>query len=695
MKKNKIIFIAVLLLILNIKTVKAWDSGVAGGSDAEIITDEIVVTDGAIINFDSLPTLRVTAVDKNGNKIGNSMEFYTTNLQDLILNEVGKAKTIYYKGYKFNKNNSTLSSKKDDFFGLETTDNYEIVYEKIKYTLEHKEENEIIDFLQNNLSIQKQTILQHIKDKDLFLVIEPVFKIYDGNNYVIGTSSEVINHLRNQPYIYNLHYRGTLELMGKGLLMYEEELKTIKQKEFKKEIYAASKTSFTGWYDEDAEKVQSESYSYGMVMFYVGDFIIIEDDAYSCVSTTNICSTNTNIDINGISSSYYTDKNGTIDTAEKVSNATCIYQNPKYKFGETNAYCSAKITSSTANILNKLKSVKLGRFIGMTSTPSLTISWICYSEKEEYAKDAISLINTYKMPNIEYDYLGKNYVYKNTGIKNYYNTTLKGKTHYGSEFYSYVSVLKYDYSYETQYLNKWVDKETGKGSGNSSFKPIDGNEYSVNPKNINFEIPNDKKILGENEINIIYDTTSVLNPASSYFTKYNNSNGKIEISTNGKTITFFNTNTSSKNNKENFNCPSKINVEDRLIVPEDIIYRPIDLSDPFPGKDGSGRETGTNWNEYNIKTYITERQDVYTKTPLYSVTLTPSIIKEIRKYNKQNSYGDNSTLTCDESGQHCYSTFLRDTKFSNMIDQNKSLCYNINNTTSSGFDDCVNYSNRK
>ena len=103
MKKNKIIFIAVLLLLFNIKTVEAWDSGVAGGSDAEIITSEIDVTDGAIINFNSLPTLRVTAVDKNGNKIGKSMEFYTKNLKEVFLPGLEDAETIFYKGYKFNK----------------------------------------------------------------------------------------------------------------------------------------------------------------------------------------------------------------------------------------------------------------------------------------------------------------------------------------------------------------------------------------------------------------------------------------------------------------------------------------------------------------------------------------------------------------------------------------------------------------
>ena len=99
-----------------------------------------------------------------------------------------------------------------------------------------------------------------------------------------------------------------------------------------------------------------------------------------------------------------------------------------------------------------------------------------------------------------------------------------------------------------------------------------------------------------------------------------------------------------------------------------------------PGKDGEGRKIGYNWRvdddtldsyKNNVEKYITSRQDVYSKTPLYSVTLTPSIIKEIRKYNKDNDYGDNSTLSCDENGYHCYSTFLRNEKFSNMIDQNK------------------------
>lgn len=46
--------------------------------------------------------------------------------------------------------------------------------------------------------------------------------------------------------------------------------------------------------------------------------------------------------------------------------------------------------------------------------------------------------------------------------------------------------------------------------------------------------------------------------------------------------------------------------------------------------------------------------------PKYKITLTPSTVKEIREYNKNNTY-DNKTLRCN-SGEDCISTFLSDLK---------------------------------
>lgn len=115
-----------------------------------------------------------------------------------------------------------------------------------------------------------------------------------------------------------------------------------------------------------------------------------------------------------------------------------------------------------------------------------------------------------------------------------------------------------------------------------------------------------------------------------------------------------------------------------------LIYRPIDLYDPFPDIDGSGRNTGSNWCNYNtnetdcsndnqvVYDYILNNRDVegeeiYSEEPMYTFILTPSIIKEIRNYNNQNSYtdyygtlgGETYDFKCDEgTGKTCISDYL-------------------------------------
>ncbi len=122
----------------------------------------------------------------------------------------------------------------------------------------------------------------------------------------------------------------------------------------------------------------------------------------------------------------------------------------------------------------------------------------------------------------------------------------------------------------------------------------------------------------------------------------------------------------------------KFDVFDRLILSPGIlpVYRPIILSNPFPDKDGNGRNTGVNWcqdstncsNNPNInnvvKTYITKNRDVtednvYNLTPLYTIDLTPMDIQRIREYNKSTTYND-FRLVCDpDTGRNCQSIFLR------------------------------------
>ena len=130
-----------------------------------------------------------------------------------------------------------------------------------------------------------------------------------------------------------------------------------------------------------------------------------------------------------------------------------------------------------------------------------------------------------------------------------------------------------------------------------------------------------------------------------------------------------------------------------------VIYRPIDLDNPFPGIDNSCRDTGYNWCEFTyssftyadtvcdkfklqptyystsnckcdernskVSRYILNNRgvstyDIYTeKEPLYTLTLTPALIKDIRKNSdKYGDYTSYTNFTCTEGTSHCYSEFI-------------------------------------
>ncbi len=124
----------------------------------------------------------------------------------------------------------------------------------------------------------------------------------------------------------------------------------------------------------------------------------------------------------------------------------------------------------------------------------------------------------------------------------------------------------------------------------------------------------------------------------------------------------------------------------------ELVFRPISLSDPFPGSNGKGRTPNSKvWTSEKIGRYISSRKDAYTKKPLYSVTLTSSQIKNIRKYNKNHKY-DDFNLKCvgSKTGTACYSSFIR-----TYLNKAKSVCDNTNNQSASAFNSCADYSKRQ
>jgi len=177
----------------------------------------------------------------------------------------------------------------------------------------------------------------------------------------------------------------------------------------------------------------------------------------------------------------------------------------------------------------------------------------------------------------------------------------------------------------------------------------------------------------------------------SYCEKLVNSMSNIDgysvkyISSKDKTVLNF------VNNKSSATATAAACHFDIEIKDYELVFRPISLSNPFPGSNGKGRTPNPKvWDTDKIDTYIKNRQDTYTKKPLYSVTLTPSQIQNIREYNRTYKY-DNFDLKCvgSKTGTACYSSFIR-----TYLNTNKSICANTNDQSEKSFNSCADYSKR-
>ena len=99
------------------------------------------------------------------------------------------------------------------------------------------------------------------------------------------------------------------------------------------------------------------------------------------------------------------------------------------------------------------------------------------------------------------------------------------------------------------------------------------------------------------------------------------------------------------------------------------VYRTVELNDgqntnvSFPGLNGNGRKSGSNWTENSIKTILNKKR-IKSNDPMYKIVLDSKTINTVRNYNKQqnNDYGSYNGLDCkDNDGSACISDFLRKT----------------------------------
>ena len=150
-----------------------------------------------------------------------------------------------------------------------------------------------------------------------------------------------------------------------------------------------------------------------------------------------------------------------------------------------------------------------------------------------------------------------------------------------------------------------------------------------------------------------------------------------------------------------YECSDTYNVSTKR---DNLVFRTIDLNNPFPGdsvkttaysnNSQTSRYPGSNWDSaITVKEDILEARgakgdELYKKSPLYTITITPSQMKKIREYNKkQDNPLSDFKLTCAEGTDYCYSDFLhgkaKDCEGNKCLtintDTQKSKCANIKN----------------
>lgn len=116
-----------------------------------------------------------------------------------------------------------------------------------------------------------------------------------------------------------------------------------------------------------------------------------------------------------------------------------------------------------------------------------------------------------------------------------------------------------------------------------------------------------------------------------------------------------------------YNSTSKLITSNQTNSGINVIYRTIDLNNPFPDINGDGRKVGSNWcdggdctNDNKVIQDVIKSTDM-SATPMYSFTLTPKVIKKIRDYNDSKKSYTEYDLQCETStGKACISQLLTD-----------------------------------
>lgn len=558
----------------------------------------------------------------------NNYEAFTNYFMKLVINRVKESKTFAF-------DTSTYKNENTDFLSL--------FLKYAGYT--------------NEYNIDDDTIgIKNIKNLNYFLLFEPTYDIeYNETPFgtkikAYGTGTEIVEFMKNKiesnksNYIYNGYFAGLSSnfIYQTGCNLHTTPLQAQKMNyNYITEETDCSEGTATdrklGYYSlnfepresrlQMMEKVINQNSGYGVYVLRLDQIGNIKEPAeenYNLNVNVNLCQGDQQQGI--ITSNIDSDGSGNGLVNENIKEA--IKKDYFYISGDNNKtklYCYDDVRYDFSNIINLVKisdnntGLKPNTIFDndyiMNATSdgtagNLRVTRTCYAELTQYTSKADAKnFDKYKNNKISINIFGENLDFKIDG-SDIIESSKDG-------WLTYTYTANYILKDELEITNEMLENSsTGYIKFNNASEMFGYNEKIISELN---KKPNNR----------IEDTFTQKETTKNitYIINYEN---------NQKDATML--------------CPFETTSETKgKEIKERIKFRTISLSNPFPARDGTSRLPGSNWLDKKnyVYDYITnnrgvEADEIYNKEPIYSITLTPSLMRKIRKYNKDNHYNFNN-----------------------------------------------------
>lgn len=621
--------------------------------------------------------------ENNGNMLtNNTYSYYDVKLADVMFG------TSYAQNMVSMVNSFTnIVKDREGRFGIAggTTGNFDFLT-MFLYHCGYLDSDKGFESIDNPMWINEKKIFTN-SENPIYLLIEPTYTIYaqifrnkTGQYYLYGTSKELTEYLIRESinngyqegvngYLVGSYLTAAFTYnMGANMRTYLNDPQIASFNAITKQIDNQKLTTINNGGQHDSvtmsmwRDISDPEYGYGATVLNISALFPEEENINTDVYIQSSYCTETASGINDGKISFKINSGSGFNSKEKFLLAA---KNYSFKESPSNGkiYCYDDVEYDFSQTINRITNTQATVSDSIQIEPGyVTINRHCVIEanKQEYET------SKHFMNDFEDYYKDKKIpltLYNQTIDLEPINITDQSVTTKVNPFmrdiyetYDVTQTISFGYKNNNSYIqiyndvNNYGDKEAYIDLSDASFG------YSTELRN---KIKN-------NELQNSYSSTEIVE---------------------SKTITY-NFITRLTNPTENHTCKFTTHVN----PPEEtggfktpkIQFRTIDLDNPFPARDGSSRLPGSNWlgKDNNVRTYINHNRgvqgnEVYEKDPIYTITLTPSNMINIREYNKKNNYSYIELDCKGENNTECFSKFLRDTSYIETSNK-KGICMDVN-----------------